>query len=427
MHENDTLKTNAPEPTTDAPAEQEPAAARAVFDGQSEPVTPQPNEASPVLSPSPKATEGGANTTKLLLIGGGVLVLLVGLFFILFSGGGATADVLKKMPASSGGVAAIDLRVFTADPKLEELTNLGMGSLPPDGKQLLEVMPLSSLQTLGCAADASMKAAACVLTGSFDAEKAASLVAASRNLREDDIQGRKAWSLPGSEDDPEKLSLAVADTGSLVAGSKSMVAELLKSMVGEEKTIEDNERMAVALRNIDQDATIVLAGLSARKGDENETKSNPELKVRSGFSFNRPQVDFGMSIKMGSDLELTVFVKPENEKAHEDLQKAKVGLSLAKTGGPGLIDKAVAEAPAPFGELASQWAPFAKEFLESMDMSDVDGGLRLTAAATLPEGGFMQALSSAAPMFLSLMLQNKRPFEEPSGAEVVPVPGKNLK
>ena len=171
-----------------------------------------------------------------------------------------------------------------------------------------------------------------------------------------------------------------------------MVLETIRSMTGEGKAVADNENLSTALGHIDTGATFVMAA--------DKVKTNDTETLSGETDTDSPLVTFGVSMNLGDDLELNVFLKGENERAKQDLINVRLGLQMAESlAGPG-IDQAMSQVPPDLKLLADSWATFAKEFVASLDVEDVDGGIAFSASASLPEGGLVGALAQAAPMLM---------------------------
>ena len=376
------------EETASAPAEptQEPAAT--IEEAAPSPAEPAP-EAAPVKASAASQGKQGPAWGQIALFGGGAIAILV-LLFIWISGGSAAGDVIKRMPASASGVAAMDLSVLTDDPNFAKLADIGTQMMGAEAKEFLEVMPLTSLKTVGVALDDTMKKGAFALSGDFEAAKVASLLADKGKLTEGDIEGKKAWSIDGPGG--EAMAIAVFDNGTLVFGHKAMVSETVKSLSGEGKTVGDNEALSTALGHIDSGATLVMA---ADNINTNTNNSYPGEEAPAG-----PVITFGLSVNLDSTLAFKVFVKGENELAKTQLNQGRMGFEMAKGMAPQAIDAALTDVPAEMKGMVEPWSNFAKEFVASLEVSDVDGGVVISASATLPEGGIFEAAAQALPLFL---------------------------
>jgi hypothetical protein len=393
--------------------------------------------AAPTPAPQPQAATAGFGLGKTLMVGGLAAVLIVGLLYLLLGSSSEAGDLVKKMPASASGVMAADLGSITEDPALAKLVDTVTAAAPAETKKLLEAMPIASLKTIACSFQRRPKSdkpatggpavrpelvgqAACIIKGDFDAEKVGSLLASMGRLQDTiTIAEKSGWSkdiekqikeaqealnnrseaekaedraeaglgadekLPSVTDGfppVEEMkkweeTLLVYGEGAIIMGTRFMVEEMVHSLDGTGKTIEENEKVMDALTNVDTGAMFVVAG--------SEVKGSAAL-----------------SVNMDSSLDVQLFVQVEDEGLLQELAQVRAGFEMAKGMAPMMIDKGLENLPPAISEAAGGLADFAKEFAASVVIEEVGGGVKVSASASLPEGGLFGAAAALVPLFL---------------------------
>lgn len=417
--ENDNSAADAPAEATDPAAEAAPTE-----------TAPAP-EAAP--APAPQAAKAGSGLRKKLMFGGLAAVVVIGLLILLLTGSSSEAGgLVKKMPASASVVMAADLGSITEDPALAQLVDTMTAAAPAYIKTLLEAMPITSIKTVACSGQKmanpfnGLGHGACIIKGEFDAEKAGAILADMGGIKDTiTISEKNGWASPmsmrGSDDrrpnkDKEFASKAVGNKmsekegqavrkggnsergareatppkhppefdatllvygeGALIVGTRFMVEKMVHSLDGTGKTIEENDKVMSALGNVDTGAMFVLA-------IEEEGKGTGAL-----------------SVNMDSSLDVQAFAQVEDARMLQKLNEARAGFAMAKGVAPTMIDKGLESLPPALHGAVAGLADFAKEFVASVTIEEADGGVKVSASASLPEGGLFGAAAALVTVFL---------------------------
>jgi hypothetical protein len=351
--------------------------------------TPAAAPAAAPASPTPAGAKSGSSHLPKVLLGVFLLGAVGALIFLFLGSSSEAGALLKRMPATSQIAFAVDLSAITSDPAFEKSTSSlsAMAAASPQGpkvKPLLEAMPISSLKALACTVSAK-ETGACLLKGDFDAATVAPLIADLASLESvSDVRNKKAWS--NGKEGKNEVKLVIYADGALGAGESEALDGLLAALDGEAKTIADNGTFTQALGQIDSGATLVFVG------------------GKDGQAYGAG------SIGLQGELNVQGAVFVENEKLKTQLPMASTmfeqgkAQALLELSGAGQTPK---EAMAMF----ASYAEMARELVESAALEELDGGLKITASAKLPDGGlFAQAAVMSAvaiPAFIKYQRRAK--------------------